>query len=118
MPQSKILVDTNTYLRLARDIRPLLFRPFGKNEYCLYIIPELNQELSTRKLQTKFHWASDLEYVENRKYFPVLSKVQKTSVKSTLDYVWDHVKTSLPGPSKVDALYIAYAIELDLPMSM
>ena len=37
MPQSKILVDTNAYLRLAKTIRPLLFMPFGDNEYCLYI---------------------------------------------------------------------------------
>lgn len=46
MPQSKILVDTNAYLRLAKTVRPLLFVPFGDNEYCLYILPELNEELA------------------------------------------------------------------------
>ncbi|MEA9390931.1 hypothetical protein SJI19_10305 [Acerihabitans sp. TG2] len=45
MPQSKILVDTNAYLRLAKTIRPLLFVTFGDNEYCLYILPELIEEL-------------------------------------------------------------------------
>ncbi len=51
MAQSKILVDTNAYLRLAKTIRPLLFMPFGENEYCLYILPELNEELKSHKLQ-------------------------------------------------------------------
>ena len=45
MPQSKILVDTNSYLRLAKSIRPLLFVPFGDKEYCLYILSELNEKL-------------------------------------------------------------------------
>ena len=56
MPQSKILVDTNSYLRLAQTIRPLLFLPFGDGEYCLYILPELNVELSNRRLKSKFPW--------------------------------------------------------------
>ena len=52
MPQAKILVDTNAYLRLAKTIRPLLFVPFGVKEFCLYILPELNHELENRKLQS------------------------------------------------------------------
>lgn len=68
MPQSKILVDTNTYLRLAKTIRPLLFETFGENEYCLYILPELNGELSNSKLQNKFHWVNEEEFCVNRKH--------------------------------------------------
>lgn len=52
MTQSKILVDTNAYLRLAKTIRPLLFNPFGDNGYCLYILPELNTELTNNRLVT------------------------------------------------------------------
>lgn len=74
MPQSKILVDTNAYLRLAKTIRPLLFVPFGENEYCLYILPELNKELTSRKLQSKFPWVDEAEYAENRKHFPQIGK--------------------------------------------
>lgn len=116
MPQSKILVDTNAYIRLARTIRPLLFVPFGDGEYCLYILPELNQELTNRKLQSKFHWIEDEEFVENRKHFPSLGKKQLKSIQQTFEYLWDHVQTELPGPSKVDALYIAYALELGIPV--
>ena len=116
MPQSKNLVDTNSYLRLAQTIRPLLFSPFGDDEYCLYILPELNEELGNRRLNSKFPWVDEAEYAENRKCFPTIARKQKKSIQDTFDYVWDHVQTSLPGPSKVDALYIAYAIELDIPV--
>ena len=33
MPQSKILLDTNAYLRLAHNLHPLLFQEFGKKKY-------------------------------------------------------------------------------------
>ena len=116
MAQSKILVDTNSYLRLAKTVRPLLFVPFGDEEYCLYILPELNDELSNHKLQTKFSWVSEAEYAENRKHFPNIGRKQKSAIAQTFDYLWNYVQTDLPGPSKVDALYIAYAIELDIPV--
>lgn len=116
MAHSKILVDTNSYLRLARAIRPLLFAPFGDKQYCLYILPELNKELTNRTLQSKFPWVGDQEFVENRSYFPLISKKQKRSVQDTFEYVWDHVQTELPGPSRVDAWYIAYGLELGIPV--
>ncbi|NLQ18059.1 type II toxin-antitoxin system VapC family toxin [Marinomonas sp. M1K-6] len=116
MPQSKILVDTNTYLRLAKTIKPLLFLSFGADEYCLYILPELNQELGNRKLQSKFPWVEEDEYSENRKHFPNISRKQKKSIEQAFGYIWEHVQTELPGPSKVDALYIAYALELGAPL--
>lgn len=116
MPQSKILVDTNAYLRLAKTIRPLLFMSFGEQDYCLYILPELNDELKNRRLQTKFAWIEESEYQENRRHTVTISKKQRRSIEQTFEYVWDHVQTELPGPSKVDALYIAYALELNIPV--
>lgn len=44
MAQAKYLIDTNSYLRLARSIRPLLGATFGAKPTCLYVIPELNVE--------------------------------------------------------------------------
>ena len=115
MPQSKILVDTNTYLRLAKTIHPLLSMPFGDNEYCLYILPELNEELKSSKLQTKFYWISEKEFVENRQNFPTISKIQKRTINQTFEYLWEYIQTQLPGPSRVDARYIACSIELNIP---
>ena len=116
MAQSKILVDTNSYIRLAQTIRPLLFNIFGDNEYCLYILPELNQELSNHRLSNKFPWVEEDEYLDNRQVFPKISRKQKRAIQLTLVHVWEYVQTDLPGPSKIDALYIAYAIELELPL--
>lgn len=116
MPQSKILVDTNAYLRLAKTIRPLLFVPFGDNEFCLYILPELNQELANRKLQSKFPWVEEDEFSENRKHFPKIGRAQKKYIQQNFEYIWDYVQTELPGPSKVDVWYIAYALELSVPV--
>jgi hypothetical protein len=116
MPQSKILVDTNTYLRLAKTIRPLLFIPFGNNEYCLYILPELNEELKNHKLQNKFYWVTEDEFIQNRQHFPNIGQKQKKTIDQTFEYLWDYVQTDLPGPSRVDTLYVAYAIELNIPV--
>jgi len=116
MAQSKILVDTNAYIRMARSIRPLLFCEFGLNQYCLYIIPELNQELQNRRLANKFPWVDEAEYIDNRKHFPSLSRKQKISIGNMFDFIWSYVKETLMGTSKVDALYIAYAIELNIPV--
>jgi hypothetical protein len=40
MPQSKFLIDSNVYFRLAQSIRQLL-KIFGDENYCLYVIKEL-----------------------------------------------------------------------------
>lgn len=117
MAQSKILVDTNAYLRLAKTIHPLLFVPFGENEYCLYIIPELNAELAHHRLLSKFPWTSEEDYKENRKSFPTLSGKQKKSIADTFEHIWELAQSDeFLGPSKVDARYIAYAYELKIPI--
>lgn len=114
MAQSKILVDTNSYLRLAQSVKPLLFIPFGDDEYCLYIIPELNGELERKHLKNKFPWVDDPEYRNDRNHHPTISRKQQRSIQENFEYIWAHVEADLPGPSRVDALYIAYAIELDV----
>ncbi len=116
MSQDKILVDTNAYIRLAKTIHPLLHVSFGDNEYCLYVLPELNEELESPKLQSKFHWVIEEEYADNRKHFPTISRKQKKSISQNFDYLWNYVQTDLPGPTKVDTLYIAYALELNVPV--
>lgn len=116
MPQSKILVDTNAYLRLAKTIRPLLFTPFGTAEYCLYVIPELNKELCGRRLMSIFPWVDEAEYAENRKHFPTVGRKERKSISHNFDFIWEHVQSDFPGPSKVDTLYIAYALDMSVPV--
>lgn len=93
-----------------------MFVPFGANQFCLYILPELNQELENRKLQSKFPWVEEDEFAENRQHFPKISRKQKISIQQNFEYIWDYVLTELPGPSKVDVWYIAYGLELGAPV--
>lgn len=44
MAQTKIIVDSNSYFRLAQNIHPLLCQPFGKENFTLYMHAELNAE--------------------------------------------------------------------------
>lgn len=113
MAPSHILVDTNTYLRLAKSIRPLLGIAFGPESFCLTIIPELNVELASKRLQSKFPWVHDEEYLAERTHFPELSGQQKREIKRGFDVIWDYVTTEFPGPSRVDVRYVAYAAELN-----
>ncbi|WP_263080114.1 DNA-binding protein [Endozoicomonas sp. Mp262] len=115
MAQSKVLVDSNSYFRLAKSIHPLLFQTFGEDEYCLYVLPELDNELGkSRRLKSKFAWASDDEYIENRKHYPSVGKKQSKAIDDAYDYIWNYIETESPGPSKVDARYLAYAYVLGI----
>jgi hypothetical protein len=117
MPQSKILVDTNSYFRLAKSIHPLLFVEFGDANHCLYIIPELDKEFGrSPSLQTKFSWALDPEYVANRRVHPNLSRKQQNDVKYAQEFLWDHVQSELPGPSRIDTIYLSYGFVLKIPV--
>ena len=49
MPQRKLLLDTNAYLRLARSVHPLLFSDFGEDRICLYLN---NESASSRRSWT------------------------------------------------------------------
>ncbi|EOX4953580.1 DNA-binding protein [Vibrio campbellii] len=110
MAQKKILVDTNSYLRLAKDVHPFLFQTFGDENYCLYIIPELNDELArSTRLQSKFHWIDQAEYQENRQAFPTVGKKQAKQIENAYSVIWEHVVNEFPGPSPVDVKYLAYA---------
>lgn len=101
---------------MAQSIRPLLLVAFGESEYCLYVIPELNRELQAKHLKTKFPWIDQPEFMEERARFPIVSRKQKNSIDRIFDFLWDFVESELPGPSRVDARYVAYALELQVPL--
>jgi hypothetical protein len=117
MPQSKFLVDTNSYFRLAKSIHPLLFTEFGEKKHCLYILPELDAEFRRNSsLQTKFAWALQPEYTSNRSVHPTLSRKQRSEVELAQGFIWDHVQAELVGPSRIDALYLSYGYVLKIPV--
>lgn len=120
MAQTKILVDSNSYFRLAQNIHPLLCVPFGKKNVTLYVHSELNKEFrSNSRLQNKFHWVSDSEYVNNRTRSISLSNQQKQDIEDTFDYMWQYAKEAFhqtrgKGPAPVDTRILATALVLGI----
>jgi predicted nuclease of predicted toxin-antitoxin system len=120
MAQERLIVDSNSYFRLAQNIHPLLCHPFGKNDLTLYIHADLNEEFrrSTR-LKNKFHWVAEAKYAENRSRSISLTAAQKAEIDTTYDYLWDHVKEAFlrpygKGPSSIDTRIVATALVLGI----
>lgn len=122
MAQTKIIVDSNSYFRLAQNIHPFLCQPFGEENYTLYMHAELNAEFrGNPRLQTKFDWAATEEFRKNRQRSLTLSKPQKREIEETFEYMWEHVREDFhrirgKGPSRTDTWIVATAAVLGIRM--
>ena len=115
MAQTKILLDTNSYFRLAKSTHPLLDEEFGKEKYCLYVLKELDVEFARNKrLQTKFSWVDEKQYFENRQKKLTLSKKDKRSIDLTVDILRQYKIDILLSVSDIDILCLAYSHVLDV----
>lgn len=115
MAQTKILVDSNSYFRLAQNIHPLLSVSFGKADYTLYAHDALTAEFSKQsRLQTKFDWFMDAAYVANRSRPLTIGRKEAKGIEQTFEFMWEHVKSEQLGPSPVDTRILATASELGL----
>jgi hypothetical protein len=115
--QSKILIDTNVYFRLAQSIRPLLKVEFGNTKYCLYVIKDLQKEYEKNsRLRNSFPWVNDPEYAENRSHRLQLSRTEQKEIDQAYDFIFDHARTTCPGVSKVDVMGLAHAYVLGIPI--
>jgi len=122
MAQTKIIVDSNSYFRLAQNIHPLLCQPFGKEDYTLYMHADLASEIrGSSRIRNRFDWVEQQTYVDNRQRSISLSKQQKTEIDETYEYMWEYVKEEFlakrgRGPSPVDVKIVASAFVLQIPM--
>lgn len=115
MAQTKILLDSNSYFRLAKNIHPLLFVEFGQQQHCLYVLPELEKEYErSPRLQTKFAWVNAPEYKANRTQRLTLSRKHERDQQTAFEFMWDHVQTTLPGPSRLDVVHVSYGYTLGI----
>ncbi len=114
MKQSKILLDTCSYLRLAKSIHPLLNQTFGNDHYCLYVIEEFQKEYDKNlRLRNKFAWVNDTEYLKNRKEPINISRNQKVEIEESFDLIVHEASENI---SKIDIKYLAYADILKIPL--
>lgn len=120
MAQKKIIVDSNSYFRLAQNIHPLLCQPFGSDQTTLYIHAELNDEFRrSPRLKTKFHWVVEKAYTDNRSRSISLTQDQKVEIDAAYGYLWEHVKDAFltpygKGPSPIDTRIVATACVLGI----
>lgn len=123
-----ILIDTNAYLRLAKHFSPLLGQKFVTPPEVLQVLSEVDREVSASpRLESKFSWALDAEYAQNRLQNLVkLSGKQPTEIftaKSVVDGISNQFKMSgeykrrgLTPPSPTDCLVLTYAYVLELQL--
>ena len=117
MPQTKILVDTCSYFRLAQNIHPLLAVAFGKAGYTLYAHEALTKEFErTARLKTKFDWFIQRPYVENRSRPLLIGRKESIGINTTFEFMWAHVLAENLNPSPTDVRILATASELSLRM--
>jgi hypothetical protein len=115
MAQTKILLDTNSYLRLAQNLHPLLFQPFGEQNYTLYAHKELKDEcLRQPRLAHKFDWITLEKYEKNRSRPLTMSKAQHADADQNFDYIWGYVELEELSPSKIDVRILATAMALGI----
>jgi len=117
MAQSKILLDSNSYFRLARSIHPLLDTVFGENNHCLYVLRELDDEFDrNRRLKNKFAWVAEEEYVANRSKHLTLSRKDRRDIKLGVEFLRQHKTDNALGISRTDILCLAHGQVLDIPI--
>ncbi len=64
---TEVLLDTNTYLRLAKRIRPAVGRQFGQVPYVVVILKVVEEEVHrSPKLQFKNPWFDEPEFAQER----------------------------------------------------
>lgn len=115
MPQTKILLDSNAYFRLAQSIHPLLQTEFGTEKYCLYGIKELQKEYDkSSRLKNAFPWVNDAEYRKNRACKLNISRKNQREIEQVFDFIKNHARDSHPETSRVDIAALAHAYVLDI----
>lgn len=117
MPESPILLDSNSYFRLAKSIHPLLGNKFGRNKHCLYVLPHLDREFSVnQRLNTKFWWVNETQYKNNRQTRLVITDKEKKRIEMTVEILLDHKRQNKLEISNVDIICLSYGKILNIPV--
>jgi hypothetical protein len=117
MAYKRILLDTNTYLRIGKSIKPLLGIPLGKQQLALYLLNQAQKELDTvTKLKTKFNWVQQEEYKKERKKIITTTREEKVQIEDAWEHIWYLQKEKNYGLSPVDIYCIATALVLGIKL--
>lgn len=115
---TEVLLDTNTYLRLAKRIRPAVGRQFGQVPYAVVILKAVEEEVHrSAKLRFKNPWFDEPEFAQERIAKQTrLSAADKQDMKLVQDILMGTVQLDIdkytshgrspPGPT--DCWLLAY----------
>lgn len=113
-----VLLDTNTYLRLAKRIRPLLGVKFGQKDYVLTVLKDVEDEVRrSRVLRFKFPWFDDEPFGQERDAAQIRMKAEeKTQLENVTSVLQGHVLTDVDRyttggrqpPSRTDCRVLAF----------
>ena len=113
-----VLLDTNTYLRLAKRVRPLLGVKFGQKNYVLTVLKDVEDEVRrNRTLRFRFPWFDDETFGSERDATQVrFSAVEKTALNNARSVLRGHVLSDVDRyttggrhpPSDTDCRVLAF----------
>lgn len=114
------LLDTNTYLRFAKRIRPLLGVEFGQKPYVLTVLKDVEDEVRrNRTLQFKFPWFDSEDFGVERDAAQLRLKAEeKEQLKNTQSILRGHVLADVDRyttggrqpPSDTDCRVLAFGL--------
>jgi hypothetical protein len=115
---TEVLLDTNTYLRLAKRIRPAVGRQFGQVPYVLIILKAVEDEVhQSSKLRFKNPWFDEPEFAQERMAKQVrLSAADKSQIELVRDVLLGIVQLDIDKytsnkrspPGRTDCWLLAY----------
>lgn len=114
---NRILLDTNSYLRLAEVFHPLLKTEIlGEDGGAIWILSELYRELErSPRLRVQFAWASNPEFIQNRKLCRWrLPREVRTEIDRTFQFGLRLSQQLGNGASPFDIRCLAYGVVLGI----
>jgi hypothetical protein len=117
LPPKKILLDSNSYFRLADNLYPLMSRPFGsKPEYRLLLLAGTVHEYQYEvRLRSKFSWVSSARHEEDRKAGMVrIPETKKRDIRTSGDFMRSTCNELRLGCSPFDIECLVTAYELGM----
>lgn len=113
-----VLLDTNAYLRLAKRVKPLLGKEFGRKGYVLTILKQVEDEVHKNpRLRFLYPWFDNPELVAERLATRVrLSKDEKQQLDAATSVLRAHVLGNATAytshgrspPSPTDCFILAF----------
>ena len=113
-----VLLDTNTYLRLAKRVQPLLGKKFGQKDYVLTILKDVEDEvLRSPRLKYIYPWFDTVNLADERlAHSPRLSVDEKAKLAAAASVLhglvqMDAARFMTKGrspPSYVDCRVLAF----------